>query len=52
MIESPCISVCTIDPDSEYCVGCSRTDEEIAMWGFSDTSEKWKINNLKELETR
>jgi|TARA_R110000787_G_C13400388_1_gene443349 uncharacterized protein len=52
MIESPCISICTIDSDSGYCVGCARTDDEIAMWGFPDTTDEWKIQNLKELETR
>ena len=52
IIESPCVSVCTIDPDSGYCVGCNRTDEEIALWGMEDTTDEWKENNLKELETR
>ena len=52
MIESPCISICTIDSDSGYCIGCNRTEEEIAMWGYTDTIDKWKMQNLKELETR
>ena len=28
-VPSPCINICTIDPDSGYCMGCSRTQEEI-----------------------
>ena len=28
----PCIQICTIDPDSELCMGCSRTSEEINNW--------------------
>ena len=28
MIVSPCISICKTDPDTGYCYGCGRTDEE------------------------
>ena len=30
MIESPCKDICTKDPESGLCVGCGRTQEEIA----------------------
>lgn len=34
-IESPCIKLCRIDPESGLCVGCLRTLDEIAGWaGF------------------
>ncbi len=34
-IESPCIGVCTIGDDG-LCVGCNRTEIEIANWlGYS-----------------
>ena len=29
----PCIGVCSIDLNSGYCLGCSRTLEEIYKWG-------------------
>lgn len=31
-IESPCIKVCVVDPDSGFCIGCGRTRGEIASW--------------------
>ena len=31
-IEVKHINICTIDPDSGYCMGCSRTQEEIDKW--------------------
>ncbi|MEF2554027.1 DUF1289 domain-containing protein [Aurantimonas sp. A2-1-M11] len=31
-IESPCISLCAIDPRSGYCFGCGRTGDEIGAW--------------------
>ena len=31
-IESPCVKVCVIDPQSRLCVGCLRTIDEIGGW--------------------
>ncbi len=31
-LPSPCVSVCSMDPDSGLCRGCFRTLEEIADW--------------------
>ncbi len=36
VVESPCISVCEIDGDTGFCLGCWRTREEIAIWGRAD----------------
>ena len=52
MIPSPCVNICTVDPDSGYCLGCNRTEDEIVKWGLSETTDDWKKENLKELETR
>jgi predicted Fe-S protein YdhL (DUF1289 family) len=30
--ESPCVSICMIDPDHDFCVGCWRTLREISDW--------------------
>jgi predicted Fe-S protein YdhL (DUF1289 family) len=36
-VPSPCNSVCRMDADGAYCIGCFRTLEEIAGWaGFDD----------------
>jgi len=29
---SPCISVCQIDPQTGWCIGCRRTIDEIRDW--------------------
>lgn len=31
-IDSPCIKVCVIQPDTRLCTGCLRTIEEISAW--------------------
>ncbi|MGI9367162.1 MAG: DUF1289 domain-containing protein [Rhizobiaceae bacterium] len=31
-IESPCILVCAIEPNSGHCYGCGRSRDEIAGW--------------------
>jgi predicted Fe-S protein YdhL (DUF1289 family) len=31
-IKTPCVQVCAIDPESNLCLGCFRSLEEIARW--------------------
>ena len=52
MIVSPCISICKTDPKTGYCYGCGRTNEEKKIWKQEDTSDQWKIGNLKTIKTR
>ena len=52
MIISPCISICKTDPVTGFCYGCARNKEEVKIWKDESTSEKWKENNLKEIQTR
>jgi predicted Fe-S protein YdhL (DUF1289 family) len=45
-VPSPCISVCTMNPDTGLCNGCYRTLDEIAAWsGLSDADKRvlWQI---------
>ena len=35
MVVSPCISICKTDPDTGFCYGCGRTDEEKLKIGQS-----------------
>ena len=39
-IASPCISVCRIDPATDYCEGCWRTIDEIAGWATMSDERK------------
>ena len=52
MIISPCISICKTDPKTGYCYGCGRTNEEKKIWKQDDTSDQWKIENLKTIKAR
>jgi len=31
-IETPCVKVCVVDPETQLCIGCGRTRGEIAGW--------------------
>ena len=31
-IESPCVKVCVVHPETRLCVGCKRTIDEIGGW--------------------
>ena len=52
MIISPCISICKTDPQTGYCYGCSRNNEEKKMWKLDDTSAQWKQDNLISIQER
>tara|TARA_B100000029_G_scaffold457895_1_gene486948 strand:+ start:437 stop:685 length:249 start_codon:yes stop_codon:yes gene_type:complete len=52
MVISPCISICKTDPQTGYCYGCGRTNEEKKIWKDEKTSTEWKKNNLTEIQNR
>ena len=52
MIISPCISICKTDPQTGYCYGCARNNEEKKMWKMQETTEEWKKSNLTIIQTR
>ena len=52
MIVSPCISICKTDPKTGYCYGCGRNNDEKKIWKQEDTSDQWKIENLKTIKAR
>jgi predicted Fe-S protein YdhL (DUF1289 family) len=31
-IETPCVKVCVVEPETGFCIGCGRTRGEIAAW--------------------
>ena len=51
-IISPCISICKTDPLTGYCYGCGRSNNEKKIWKDEATSDKWKMNNLEEIQKR
>ena len=52
MIISPCISICKTDPQTGYCYGCGRSNEEKKLWKLEDTSDQWKNDNLTNIQKR
>lgn len=39
-VPSPCISVCKMDEQRVYCLGCLRTIEEIRAWSTMRDEDK------------
>lgn len=39
-VPSPCVSVCRMDADRLFCIGCLRTIPEIAGWSCADAASK------------
>ena len=52
MIISPCISICKTDPQTGYCYGCGRNDDEKKMWKLEKTNDEWKKENLINIQKR
>jgi uncharacterized protein len=42
-IASPCIGVCTLDPQTRLCLGCLRSDTEIGAWRNADSDLRLRI---------
>ena len=52
MITSPCISICKTDPQTGYCYGCGRNNEDKRMWKLEKTSDQWNNDNLINIQKR
>ena len=42
-IATPCIRLCTLDPETRTCLGCGRTLDEIAAWTRYSEAEREAI---------
>ncbi len=31
-VESPCVQICVVHPETRMCIGCNRTIDEIGAW--------------------
>jgi hypothetical protein len=48
-IETPCIKVCVVDPETGFCIGCGRTRFEIAGWlGYTPAERHSIVEGLAE----
>ena len=32
LIETPCVKICVLEPESGFCIGCGRSRDEISDW--------------------
>ena len=49
VIETPCIKVCVVDPETGFCIGCGRTRMEIGSWlGLSIAERRDIMQGLPE----
>jgi predicted Fe-S protein YdhL (DUF1289 family) len=49
-IESPCVKLCVIHPETRLCVGCARSIDEITRWSSMDPRERRAV--MAELPAR
>ncbi len=49
-VESPCVKICVIHPQSRLCTGCLRTIDEIGAWSRMTPEVRSEI--MQELPTR
>ena len=49
-MESPCMKICTYEPEAGLCLGCGRTLSEIAGWETFTDAERRRI--MAELPAR
>lgn len=49
-IESPCVKLCQVHPQTRLCIGCKRSIDEITNW--SRYSDAQRAQLMQEIETR
>jgi uncharacterized protein len=42
-IETPCIKICVVEPETGFCIGCGRTRGEIAAWLGMAPDERHRV---------
>ena len=42
-VESPCVKICIIHPESRLCLGCHRSIDEISRWSHMTPAERRDI---------
>lgn len=39
-VESPCVQVCVVHPETRLCTGCARSIDEIARWSRMSSEDR------------
>jgi len=48
--QSPCVNICVMHPQAKLCIGCFRTNAEIAAWSRMSREERLEV--MAELPAR
>lgn len=40
---TPCIKVCSMDDETEYCLGCARSLPEVARWSRLSDAQRQQV---------
>ena len=49
-IESPCVQICVVHPETRLCTGCARSIDEITQW--SKMTPELRAQIMEELPSR
>jgi uncharacterized protein len=48
-IETPCVKICVLEPETGFCIGCGRTRDEIGAWlGMTPVARRDVMDALPE----
>lgn len=42
-VDSPCVQVCIVHPETRLCLGCARSIDEIASWSRMKHEDRQRI---------
>ena len=42
-VDSPCVKICIVHPESRLCLGCRRSIDEISRWSRMTAAERREI---------
>lgn len=42
-IESPCVQICVVHPETRLCIGCARSIDEIGRWSRLAPEDRRRI---------
>ena len=49
-LDSPCIQICVVHPETRLCTGCNRSIDEISRW--SKMTRETRLSIMDELPSR
>ena len=44
-VDSPCVKICVVHPESRLCIGCHRSLDEIAQWSKMSAEDRTRVKS-------